>query len=138
MAGRKGQKNPSKHKRENQWTKGTAEVIRESEVFAFKVSKELYPRVKAEIEERGISKQAFVDDLLACYYGEDEGDTEGDSLENEGQRLELSPVLRDAIATSIQLKETAISREKKAKRPDEDAIARWQAEVEELENLLRD
>lgn len=138
MAGIKGQRNPSKHRRENQWTKGTAEVIRESEVFAFKVSKELYPRVKAEIEERGISKQAFVDDLLACYYGEDEGDTEGDSLENEGQRLELSPVLRDAIETSIEIKQAALRAEKKSKRPNQGLIEKWESQIEELEKLLRD
>jgi hypothetical protein len=142
MAGRKGQKNPSKHKRENQWTKGTAEVIREPEVFAFKVSKELYPRVKAEIEERGISKQQFVDGLLACYYDDDEGEAiEGDFVQNEGQRevkSELSPLVRDAIATSIEIKQAALRSEKKSKRPNQGLIEKWESQIEELENLLRD
>lgn len=132
MAGVKGQKNPSKHKRGNQWTTGQAETIREPEVFAFKVSKDLYPRVKQEIEEKGLSKQAFVDGLLAYYYS-DEPEQPEIFIESKG---EISALVRDAIATSIELKKAAISREKKAKRPDEEAIARWQAEVNELEAML--
>ena len=138
----KRQKNPSDHRRENQWTKGLVEQIREPEVFAFKVSKELYPRVKAEIEERGISKQRFVDDLLACYYGLNEGEeTEGDFVQNGEQReeiRELSPVVKDAILIAIAQKEAALRAEKKKKpsQQDQAQIARWEAQIEELEGFL--
>lgn len=134
MAGIKGQKNPSKHKRLNRYSAGVVESVREPEVFAFKIKKDLYPVVKADLQERGISKQQLCDELLDSYYSDEV------ELEKTEQPVatvaELPESVRDAIATSIQLKEAAISREKKSRRPDEGAIAQWEVQIQELEQYL--
>lgn len=129
MAGIKGQKNPSKHRRLNRYSAGVVESVREPEVFAFKIKKDLYPVVKADLEEREISKQQLCDELLDYYYSPD-------SEEGRREKSGFPPVVRDAIATSVELKKAAIAREKKARKPDSDAIATWELQIEELEKFL--
>ena len=131
MVGKKGMRNPSKHRRKNGWTSGALEIVREKEVFAFKLSKELYPRVKAEIEERGISKQAFVDDLLACYYGDEDG---GDLPEIDVNH----PLVQDALRIALIQKQAALRAEKKKKpgQQDQAQIEKWEGEIESLEVLI--
>lgn len=117
----------------NRYTAGVVTRERVDKVVAFKPKVEVADALFADMEARQMTATQWLDMAVAKLL------LEGDSELNEGQPQkvkELSPVLRDAIATSIQLKEAAISREKKAKRPDEEAIAKWQAEIEELETLL--
>ncbi len=127
MVGKKGQKNPSKHRRKNEYTIGLKEPTRHPEVFPFKLPIELYPRVKAEIEENGLTKQAFCDRLLAHYYGNGE-----ESLE----KSELNDEVRDAVLTVLELKRAALSRERKAKRPNQEYIERLETAIAALENAL--
>lgn len=67
------------------------------------------------------------------------------ALENDGETLakvepevtaELSPVVLDAIADSLGKKRIAIARERKLKKPDQNLIEQWEAEIEELERFL--
>jgi hypothetical protein len=115
--------------RSNQWMAGTVERSRTDEVFAFKPKLSVIDLIKQDIEQRQVTKTEWLDMAVESFLGGGEGE--------KAEETELdNPLVQDAIATSIELKRTAISREKKAKRPDEEAIARWQSQIEELEAWL--
>lgn len=129
MTGVKGKTGTHKN-RSNQWLAGTTARIRTDEVFSFKPKIEVIEAIKTDIEQRQISKTEWLDMAVESMLG---GQTPEETSERSAG---LPEVAREAIATSIQLKDAAIRREKKAKTPDKEAIAQWQAEIEELEALL--
>lgn len=117
----------------NRYTAGVVGRERVDKVVAFKPRIEVADALFADMEQRQLTPTQWMDWAVEQVLSED------DSVLQEGQReevRELSPVLRDAIATSIELKKAAIAREKKSKRPDEEAIARWEAQIQELEAWL--
>lgn len=129
MTGVRGKTGTHKN-RSNQWLSGSAARIRTDEVFSFKPRIEVIEVIKTDIEQRGISKTEWLDMAVESMLG---GQIPAETSEKSAG---LPEVAREAIATAIQLKDAAIRREKKAKKPNEEAIAKWQAEVEELEALL--
>lgn len=129
MTGVKG-KTGTHRNRSNQWLSGSASRIRTDEVFSFKPKIEVIEAIKSDIEQRGITKTEWLDMAVESMLG-------GEILEEtEEKSAGLPLVAREAISTAIQLKEAAIRREKKLKNPSEEAIAQWQAEIEQLEALL--
>jgi len=138
MTGVKGKTGTHKN-RSNQWLAGSASRIRTDEVFSFKPKIEVIEAVKSDIEQRGITKTEWLDMAVESMLSIEESTESGEKsagLPEIAREAISHGLVRDAIATAIQLKEAAISREKKAKRPDEGAIAKWQSEIEELEALL--
>ena len=91
--------------------------------------------IKADMEARGLTKQQWCDEAVACLLGL--GDDEGEG-ENDEQLVGVDhPLIQDAIATSIGLKRAAIRTEqKKGKRQDQALIEKWQSEIEKLEVIL--
>jgi hypothetical protein len=122
VKGRTGRHN----NRSNQWIAG-AERSRTDEVFAFKPKLEVVEAIKTDMQERQLSKTEWLD--LAASRMIEQGTT---------AEIAVSEVLQDAIATSIGLKQAAIRAEKKkpANRRDQELINKWEAQVQELENLL--
>jgi len=142
MAGKKGQKNPSRHKRKNRYSAGVVESVRAPEVFAFRVQKEYYDAVKADIEQRGLTKQQWCDEAVACMLGLDEEgeDNEPNDQQNHEQPPEdvavTHPLVRDAIALAIAQKQVALKAQLKGKRPDQALVETWEKEIKELEGFL--
>ena len=48
----------------------------------------------------------------------------------------LPEVVKDAIATTLDLKQSALRAEQKKKKPNQDLIGQWQREIDELEAFL--
>lgn len=99
MAGRKGQPNPSRHPRKNEYMIGLKEPTRNPEVFAFKLPVELHPIAKSEIEEKGLTKQQWCDLLVSSYYGsggDEVGDGEGGKSLTD---LDLEKLKEQALKT---------------------------------------
>lgn len=129
MAGVKG-KTGRHNNRSNQWMNGK-ERLRTDEAFSFKPKLDIVDAIKADMEQRQLSKTEWLD-LAASKMFELPNNTEA------AISLLISPVLRDAIATVIGLKQAAIRTEKKKKlnQRDQALIDKWEAEVQELESLL--
>lgn len=128
MAGVKGQKNDSKHKRSNGWVTGTQEVVRDGRSITFKLKKELGDRAYAEMESEGLSKQSWCDRVIDFYYGD------GDSGPQEA--AVTHPLVTEAVVDFLEKKRIAIARERKLKKPDQKLIEQWEKEIDELEGFL--
>lgn len=67
----------------------------------------------------------------------DSSEVQGDNAaETVTSTSELSPLVLDAINDSLEKKRIAIARERKLKKPDQNLIEQWEAEIEELERFL--
>jgi hypothetical protein len=60
----------------------------------------------------------------------------GEVGDSEPRSEELNPLVRDAIATSIEIKQAAMRAEMKNKRRDVALVEKWKSEIEQLERLL--
>lgn len=127
MAGVKGQKNPSQHKRINGWSAGTQTAFRHPETFAFRPLKEYADLIKADMEDKGLSKQQWCDTVVAAYFEEQDEQAENPALNS---------LVQEAIKLAIATKQAAIRSEQKKKRHNQELIAAWQKEIEELESAF--
>ncbi len=51
--------------------------------------------------------------------------------------IAISPeLLKEAVTTLLSLKEAALARELKLKKPDQESIRRWQQKIDELDGFL--
>lgn len=51
--------------------------------------------------------------------------------------IAISPeLLKEAVTTLLSLKEAALAREQKLKKPDQELIRQWQAKIDELDGFL--
>jgi hypothetical protein len=126
MAGKKG-KTGIHTNRSNQWLKGTTERSRTDEVFAFKPQLSVIQAIKADIEERQITKTQWLDMAVECQLG----------IKSDGVETGLNhPLIQEALSDSLEKKRIAIARERKQKRPNQKLIEVWEKEIKELESFL--
>jgi hypothetical protein len=137
MAGVKGQRNPSKHKRINGWLAGTQEVVRDPQTIAFRPKKGMGDRILADMEAKGLNKQQWCDEVVAAYLGEPQADDDFAQKDVQPEETSITnPLIQDAISQAITTKQAAIRAEQKKKRPDQKLIETWEKEIEELEELV--
>lgn len=101
------------------------EGVRSRHPISLRLHEKIDPIVRQAAKDAGQTNTQWIEEAIRMRL---EGNTKKSS--------QTSPAVLDAITTSLELKRAALAREQRQENPDEGAIAKWEAEIKELEAAL--